>query len=263
MVRNDLFNKVSGYNTTTGATTAQTLLPSGTIASQNALDLLARKDIAPGTKLCLNLTVATTFVGDIENSNTHATAGTLNFTAASNRVTWTGHGMADGARIQFVEDGTGSLPTGGSNLAFDTDYYVIVVDANTFELASTKAIALGGTLDITWTADDESGDFYCLQLSQMTIEVVTASDLALTSDVVVLGQANGGDPYEVSELTAGRDPITVEINQQFGSIGQRYLGVRYIKDAVCSAGAVHAYFSLNVDSGRGAKPYPSGWTVQT
>lgn len=60
--------------------------------------------------------------------------------AAPAVATLTAHGLSTGDAIQLTT--TGALPTG---LATATTYYVIKVDANTFNFATTLANALGGT----------------------------------------------------------------------------------------------------------------------
>lgn len=65
-------------------------------------------------------------------------------------VTWTAHGLWDGATIRFTT--TGALYTG---LAANTDYFVTKVDANTFKLSTTLANQVAGTF-IT-TSGSQSG----------------------------------------------------------------------------------------------------------
>ena len=59
-------------------------------------------------------------------------------------VTWTAHGLWDGATIRFTT--TGALYTG---LAANTDYFVTKVDANTFKLSTTLADQVAGTFIAT------------------------------------------------------------------------------------------------------------------
>lgn len=65
-------------------------------------------------------------------------------------VTWTSHGLWDGATVRFTT--TGALPTG---LAVNTDYFVTKVDANSFKLSTTLANQVAGTY-IT-TSGSQSG----------------------------------------------------------------------------------------------------------
>lgn len=67
---------------------------------------------------------------------------------ADDTITETGHGIPDLTRVRLTT--TGVLPTG---LAADTDYWVIVVDADTISLATSAANALADTaIDITAAA---------------------------------------------------------------------------------------------------------------
>ena len=65
-------------------------------------------------------------------------------------VTWTAHGLWDGATVRFTT--TGALPTG---LAVNTDYFVTKIDANTFNLSTTLSNQVAGT-KIT-TSGSQSG----------------------------------------------------------------------------------------------------------
>lgn len=66
------------------------------------------------------------------------------FTAdnATNRLTVTGHGLTTGDGPLQASNSGGALPTGISAL---TDYWVIVVDANTIQIATSLANAIAGT----------------------------------------------------------------------------------------------------------------------
>jgi hypothetical protein len=70
--------------------------------------------------------------------------------AAPGVVTWTGHGMSSGNSITFTT--TGALPTG---VTADTQYWITVVDANTFRLSTSLINQGAGTL-IT-TSGSQSG----------------------------------------------------------------------------------------------------------
>ncbi|WP_299109789.1 hypothetical protein [uncultured Bradyrhizobium sp.] len=65
-------------------------------------------------------------------------------------VTWTAHGLYDGATVVFST--TGALPTG---VTAGTTYFVRVIDANTFNLCTTIANQIAGTY-IT-TSGSQSG----------------------------------------------------------------------------------------------------------
>lgn len=66
-------------------------------------------------------------------------------TAAADTITITGHGFTTGALVQLTT--TDTLPAG---LSTSTNYYLIVVDADTLSFATNQANALAGTaIDIT------------------------------------------------------------------------------------------------------------------
>jgi hypothetical protein len=73
---------------------------------------------------------------------------------ASSTVTITAHGMATGLVGQMTT--TGSLPAG---LSTSTNYYIIVVDANTIAFASSLANANAGT-KITLTTQGSGNDTF-------------------------------------------------------------------------------------------------------
>lgn len=69
-------------------------------------------------------------------------------TVGTDTIAETGHGMATGLLVTLTT--TGTLPTG---LNTGTNYYVIRVDADNYQLASSLANALAGTpVDITGAA---------------------------------------------------------------------------------------------------------------
>lgn len=89
---------------------------------------------AKGASIIANLTVNT------------PTAKTFTAVAATDICTAAAHGMQTGLKLQVSNSG-GGLPGG---LAAVTDYFAIVLDANTFKLASSLVNAQAGTaIDIT------------------------------------------------------------------------------------------------------------------
>ncbi len=68
-----------------------------------------------------------------------------NVDLSADAVTITAHGFVTGLKCQLTT--TGTLPTG---VTTTTDYYLIVLDANTIQFASSQANALAGTeIDLT------------------------------------------------------------------------------------------------------------------
>ena len=86
------------------------------------------------------------------------------FDSTADTISITAHGFSTGAVFQLTTDGT--LPTG---LALATDYYAIVVDANTLKLASSFNNALAGT------AVDFTDDGTAAQTATLTPEALSLS----------------------------------------------------------------------------------------
>jgi hypothetical protein len=82
--------------------------------------------------------LATTLLGDIEAS---LSSSTITVTIATpGVVTHTSHGRITGEKVYFTT--TGALPTG---ITASTTYYIIKIDANSYNLATTYANAVAGT----------------------------------------------------------------------------------------------------------------------
>jgi len=78
------------------------------------------------------------------------TARNFTVNTTTDVFTATGHGFTQNQGV-WVSNSGGALPTAsGGNLAASTNYFVILIDANTFKLARTRALAVAGTaIDIT------------------------------------------------------------------------------------------------------------------
>ncbi len=103
----------------------------------------------------------------------------------ANTVTKTAHGWATGRKVAATSNG--SLPGGLST----TTYYMIVVDANTLQFASSAALALAGTaIDITSAAGGGTHTLTPAALStatlslQWSLDSVNWFDIANTSTAV-------------------------------------------------------------------------------
>lgn len=91
----------------------------------------------------------------------------------------------------------------------------------------------------------------------VTFEIIGADAANLTGNVLVLGSSAA---FAHTTLTAGRDPIAVEMNPQIASTGRRYLGVRYtIAGGTLTGGAFTADLVLDIQDGK--KFYASGIAV--
>lgn len=97
---------------------------------------------------------------------------------ADNEITIPAHGLNTGLKGQLTS--TGTLPAG---VTTSTDYFVIVVDANTIQLATTLANAIAGTaIDLT-----DQG-------SSAAVNTFTAT--ALAGGTIKLQQSNVAEPTE-------------------------------------------------------------------
>lgn len=96
--------------------------------------------------------------------------------------------------------------------------------------------------------------------ASLEIQAIVADDAALTANVTVVGRSAA---ILKATLLAGRAPIEVKINQDYNSIGRRFLGARYVPNdaAAMTSGAITAMFAPLSDSGDGGKLYPSGFPI--
>lgn len=107
----------------------------------------------------------------------------------TNSLSIPSHGFPEGLKVRLTT--TGTLPAG---LALATDYFVIVVDANTIQLASSLALALAGTaVDITDQGSDGA--------------VNTATGVALSGATVTFQCSNDGTNW--SDIQAATS-ITID-----------------------------------------------------
>lgn len=173
----DVFNKVS---------TAQAITV--TAFSTSSIDRLARQDFGSGRKTQMAFR-PTTSVAPARNGTSVAPAN------ATEYIGLAAHGFTDGQPVILA--GT-TVPTG---LAFGTVYYVSVVDANNFRLASTLALALTGAPDMTFTTDGVA--VTVTALSTVDFQVVMSDSETFdesVSKVLVVG-SSGPIPF--------RAPFTV------------------------------------------------------
>jgi len=121
-------NRISLYDGSSkwlGYSFAETTLALGTLVNAQAYDVFAYNssgtvtlETAEWANATVTMTIATPCV-----------------------VTWTTHGMSTSQSITFTNSG-GALPTG---VVANTQYFVTVVDANTFKLSTTRANVAAGT----------------------------------------------------------------------------------------------------------------------
>lgn len=150
-------------------------------------------------------------------------------TVGTDNITLTAHNFRTGDHVQLTT--TGTLPTG---LSLATDYYIIYVDANTVQLASSLADAYAGTqVDITAAAgggthtmnaqvQDFSGDnatstnnifiSYIDKLAEATSESFTVV-FNTTRNLFVRVRDGGATPIKTFEST------TSQLTSTGGSVG--------------------------------------------
>lgn len=98
---------------------------------------------------------------------------------AANTITETAHGFKTGLKGQLTTDGV--LPAG---LAAATDYFVIVVDADTYKLAASLANAQAGTaVDITAAAGGGTHTFTATSLAGASVKLQASLDGSVWVDV--------------------------------------------------------------------------------
>lgn len=125
-----------------------------------------------------------------------------------------------------------------------------VLSTNTVDLSQNRDIGEGQELNLRVGVPTAFAG-----LTALTIELITADDAALTSNVTVIG-SSGAIP--VAQLTAG-SRLAIGANPRIGSKGQRYLGARFTPTGTGTAGALIA--ELGTDIADGQKFYPVGFSV--
>jgi hypothetical protein len=100
------------------------------------------------------------------------TPAAKNFVSVSgNNITITAHGFTTGLVGQCTT--TGGLPTG---LSTSTNYFVIAIDANTIQLASSLANALAGTPVTLSSAGTGTNTFTATALGSATAKIQYSND---------------------------------------------------------------------------------------
>lgn len=173
-----------------------------------------------------DLTLGITVIGS-SGPIQYPAARTCTFNATTNVCTLATHSWPNGTPVRF--SGAGTQP---AEITAGVTYFVTNAAAGTFQIATTLDNARNGVaLDLTTAG---SG---VLAVTPVTGHLVAAGAAGTASPPVGI--------------------VTVEINPQYGSIGQRYLGCRYwLANGAFSAGAFTAKFAL--DPGDTPKVYPTG-----
>ncbi len=164
----------------------------------------------------------------VQSSYTDATPTLKTFAASdvdvtANTITITAHGFVTGLKIPL----TGTNLPGGLSA---TDYWAIVVDANTIKVADTLAHAVAGTpVDITTQGTSVDATFTPTALGSSTFAAFASNDgvnyVALTSQTVTISAAGstlfrlGSPDYRFCKLlftapTAGALTISAYVNSR-------------------------------------------------
>jgi hypothetical protein len=120
------------------------------------------------------------------------------FTAANATeiLTAVGHGLQTGDGPIRISNSGGALPTG---LAAATDYYIIRIDADTFYLAASRALAYAGT-NLTFTSDG-TGTHTLSDTASTRRPVAIATGI----DTDTTGAALAADTFVSLTLSSGTD----------------------------------------------------------
>jgi len=141
-------------------------------------------------------------------------------------ITLTAHGLAAGLVVRVAADGSGARPTG---LAAATDYFVIPVDANTIQLAASRANAIATVpVPVNITADG-TGAF------TLTPTVIAGS--------LVLQASNDGVNF--APLTNGSLTIDGDEAFFFEKTNAQYAYVRAVLTLTAGQATVSSVFNSN------------------
>lgn len=127
---------------------------------------------------------------------------------------------------------------------------VAVISTNTIDLGVARDIGQGNNL----YARMQVGVVFA-GLTALLVEVIVASDAALTTNIAVVG-SSGAIP--VASLVAN-SRFAVQINPILAGKGQRYMGVRYTPTGTGTTGSVTT--DIGTDFQDGAKFYATGIAV--
>jgi len=139
-------------------------------------------------------------------------------------VTWTAHGLWDGATVRFTT--TGALPTG---LTASTDYFLRKVDANTFKLSTTLANQVAGTFIATSSAG--SGDHTAFNYTSVrgtgaaTTEIERVNGIWVNKYDITNGPAAQRGTYVGSIYTNASSQIDFKLGTVAASWGEAVIGI--------------------------------------
>lgn|GEM_PF-4800162 len=152
-------------------------------------------------------------------------------------VTWTAHGLYDGATIRFAT--SGALPTG---LVVDTDYFVTIVDANNFKLSATLADQVASTFITTGGVQSGShvGENYTTArgTGAATTELERLSGLWVNKYDIANGPPARRGTYIGTIATGGSSQVDFKTGSAAPGGGEASIGVWNTYNRVSVAGVV-------------------------
>ncbi|MFH2072231.1 MAG: hypothetical protein ABIJ75_05190, partial [Actinomycetota bacterium] len=125
---------------------------------------------------------------------------TFDFTGGAAEDLWTlaAHGLVEGEMVYFDAVGTGD-----TGCVVDTNYFVIYIGANTFQLATTYANAIAAVaVPIEGTADSAGAWSLTKQVGWFKIDPSELEVMVVTSLAFHLYDTNGGLPDEFGDIGA-------------------------------------------------------------
>jgi len=152
-------------------------------------------------------------------------------------VTWTAHGLWDGATVRFTT--TGALPTG---LAVNTDYFITKVDANSFKLSTTLANQVAGTF-IT-TSGSQSGVHTVFNYTSVrgagaaTTELQMVNGILTNKYAITNGPAANMGTYVGSVYFNASSQIDLKFGSSAAAFGEAIIGIWNAHNRVLVNGGV-------------------------
>lgn len=132
-------------------------------------------------------------------------------------------------------------------------------------IAATGNVLSTDSIDLSTTRDIGPGEYPKLHAvigtavaggTSTEIQVITADDSALTTNVTVVGSSGA---VLTAQLTAGAR-FVVNINPQLmGRTARRFMGARYVITGTNSAGTIISHLGLDTQDGQ--RFYASGFAV--
>jgi len=155
-------------------------------------------------------------------------------------VTWTAHGLWDGATVRFTT--TGSLPAG---LTASTDYFVTKVDANTFKVSATLANQLTSPTVFINTSSAGSGVHTALNYTKARGTGAGTTELEMVAGVLVNkyditnGPAARRGTYVGSIYTNASSQIDFKLGSYAAGYGEAFIGIWNAYNRVKVSGTIN------------------------